>query len=98
MNGNSLALLDNSSHEPLPNTIGAPHQHVGLCPDLVVELVSPSDEGNRGSEALRRKMAAYLTNGARLGEPAEAMEGGEWLPGLGWSWRRSGRVIGRPST
>ena len=81
-----------------------------LCPDLVVELVSPSDEGPRGSEALRRKMAAYLANGARLGwllfpeqraveiwqpgadaaasvvmeriEPAEALEAGEWLPGL----------------
>jgi Uma2 family endonuclease len=46
-----------------------------LCPDLVVELVSPSVaagfsegvEGLRGSEALRRKMAAYLANGARLG-------------------------------
>lgn len=38
-----------------------------LCPDLVVELVSPSDEGARGSEALRRKMAAYLANGAQLG-------------------------------
>ncbi|MBM5816471.1 MAG: Uma2 family endonuclease [Cyanobacteria bacterium K_Offshore_surface_m2_239] len=38
-----------------------------LCPDLVVELVSPSDEGPRGSEALRRKMAAYLANGAKLG-------------------------------
>jgi Uma2 family endonuclease len=46
-----------------------------LCPDLVVELVSPSVaagfsegvEGPRGSEALRRKMAAYLANGARLG-------------------------------
>ena len=38
-----------------------------LCPDMVVELVSPSDEGPRGSEALRRKMAAYLANGARLG-------------------------------
>jgi len=38
-----------------------------LCPDLVVELVSASDEGPRGSEALRRKMAAYLANGARLG-------------------------------
>jgi Uma2 family endonuclease len=37
-----------------------------LCPDLVVELVSPSDEGPRSSEALRRKMAAYLANGARL--------------------------------
>jgi len=38
-----------------------------LCPDLVVELVSPSDAGPRGSEALRRKMAAYLANGAQLG-------------------------------
>ncbi|MEB3353581.1 MAG: Uma2 family endonuclease [Cyanobacteriota bacterium] len=81
-----------------------------LCPDLVVELVSPSDQGPRGSEALRRKMATYLANGARLGwllfpeqraveiwqpgadpaapvlmeriEPAEMVEGGEWLPGL----------------
>ena len=38
-----------------------------LCPDLVVELVSPSDEGPRGAEALRRKMAVYLANGAQLG-------------------------------
>ncbi|MBU6353333.1 MAG: Uma2 family endonuclease, partial [Cyanobacteria bacterium REEB498] len=38
-----------------------------LCPDLVVELVSPSDEGPRGAEALRRKLAAYLANGAQLG-------------------------------
>ena len=81
-----------------------------LCPDLVVELVSPSDEGPRGSEALRRKMASYLANGAQLGwllfpqqraveiwqpgadpaapvvmqriEAAEALEGGELLPGL----------------
>ena len=81
-----------------------------LCPNLVVELVSPSDEGARGSEALRCKMAAYLANGAQLGwllfpqqraveiwqpgadpavpvvmeriEAAEALEGGEWLPGL----------------
>jgi len=84
----------------------------------VVELVSPSVatgfsegfEGPRGSEALRRKMAAYLANGAQLGwllfpqqraveiwqpgagpaapvvmeriEAAEALEGGELLPGL----------------
>jgi Uma2 family endonuclease len=89
-----------------------------LCPDLVVELVSScvaagfseGVEGPRGSEALRRKMAAYLANGARLGwllfpqqrsveiwqpgadpaapvvmeriEAAEALEGGELLPGL----------------
>jgi Uma2 family endonuclease len=38
-----------------------------LCPDLVVELASPSDEGPRGASALRRKMAAYQANGARLG-------------------------------
>jgi Uma2 family endonuclease len=34
-----------------------------LCPDLVVELASPSDD----PPALRRKLAAYLANGARLG-------------------------------
>ena len=28
-----------------------------LCPDLVVELPSPRDEGPRGMSALRRKMA-----------------------------------------
>ena len=38
-----------------------------LCPDLVVELASPSDEGPRGFTALRSKMAAYQANGARLG-------------------------------
>lgn len=38
-----------------------------LCPDLVVELASPGDEGPRGVSALRRKMAAYQANGARLG-------------------------------
>lgn len=38
-----------------------------LCPDLVVELASPSDEGPRGVCALREKMAAYQRNGARLG-------------------------------
>lgn len=38
-----------------------------LCPDLVVELASPSDEGPRGVSALRQKMAAYQANGARLG-------------------------------
>ena len=38
-----------------------------LCPDLVVELASPSDEGPRGLSALRRKMADYQRNGARLG-------------------------------
>ena len=38
-----------------------------LCPDLVVELASPSDEGPRGVSALREKMASYQANGARLG-------------------------------
>jgi Uma2 family endonuclease len=34
-----------------------------LCPDLVIELASPSDE----AQALRKKMAAYMANGALLG-------------------------------
>jgi Uma2 family endonuclease len=34
-----------------------------LCPDLVVELASPSDQ----PEALRLKMATYISNGAQLG-------------------------------
>ena len=38
-----------------------------LCPDLVVELASPSDEGPRGLAALRRKMNSYQANGAQLG-------------------------------
>jgi Uma2 family endonuclease len=38
-----------------------------LCPDLVVELASPSDEGPRALAALRNKMVAYQANGARLG-------------------------------
>ncbi len=46
-----------------------------LCPDLVVELASPSDEGprsltalrHRSLTALRQKMATYQRNGARLG-------------------------------
>jgi Uma2 family endonuclease len=33
-----------------------------LCPDLVVELASPSDEGPRGLSALRSKMATYQAN------------------------------------
>jgi Uma2 family endonuclease len=37
-----------------------------LCPDLVVELASPSDEGPRGLSGLRQKMGAYQANGARL--------------------------------
>jgi Uma2 family endonuclease len=56
-----------------------------LCPDLVVELVRSSEEGPRGSEALRRKMAAYLANGARLGwlllPEQRAVE--IWQPGAG---------------
>ncbi|MEO1003766.1 MAG: Uma2 family endonuclease [Cyanobacteria bacterium J06638_7] len=38
-----------------------------LCPDLVVELASATDDGPRGLSALRSKMAAYQANGARLG-------------------------------
>ncbi len=38
-----------------------------LCPDLVVELACPTDEGPRGLTALRRKMEPYQSNGARLG-------------------------------
>lgn len=38
-----------------------------LCPDLLVELTSPSDDGPRGLTALRQKMAAYRANGAGLG-------------------------------
>ena len=38
-----------------------------LCPDLVVELASPSDQGPRGLTALRQKMAIYQANGAELG-------------------------------
>jgi Uma2 family endonuclease len=38
-----------------------------LCPDLVMELASPSDTGPRGITALRRKMDLYQANGARLG-------------------------------
>ena len=40
-----------------------------LCPDLVVELASPSpsDGGPRGITALRQKLSAYQANGARLG-------------------------------
>lgn len=38
-----------------------------LCPDLVVELASPSDQEPRGISALRRKMRSYISNGAQLG-------------------------------
>ena len=33
----------------------------------MIELASPADQGPRGAEALRRKMAAYMANGAQLG-------------------------------
>jgi len=48
----------------------SPEQRRGfppLCPDLVIELASPSDEGPRGVTALRRKMDLYQANGACLG-------------------------------
>jgi Uma2 family endonuclease len=48
----------------------SPEQRRGfapLCPDLMVELASPTDEGPRGLTALRHKMEAYQRNGARLG-------------------------------
>ena len=38
-----------------------------LCPDLVIELASPSDEGPRCVTALRRKMDRFQANGACLG-------------------------------
>ena len=38
-----------------------------LCPDVVVELASASDEGPRGVSALRHKMELYRANGAQLG-------------------------------
>ena len=38
-----------------------------VCPDLVVELASPSDEGPRALTVLRKKMEIYRANGARIG-------------------------------
>ncbi len=38
-----------------------------LCPDLVVELASPGDEGPRGVAELRQKMGRYQANGSQLG-------------------------------
>jgi subtilisin-like proprotein convertase family protein len=38
-----------------------------LCPDLVVEMASPSDEGPRGVSSPRRKVGLYQANGAQLG-------------------------------
>ena len=70
-------LADGSVLSPDASVVGlerwralSPEQRRGfppLCPDLVIELASPSDEGPRGASALRRKMAAYRANGARLG-------------------------------
>lgn len=51
----------------------SPEQRRGfppLCPDLVIELATASDDSPRGAQALRRKMAGYQANGAQLG----------WLP------------------
>jgi Uma2 family endonuclease len=47
-------------------------------------LVSPSDEGPRGSEALRRKLAGYIANRAQLGwllfpEQRAAHHGPPWV-------------------
>ena len=59
-----------------------------LCPDLVVELASPHDEGLGGVSDLRRKMAQYQANGARQGWlllPAQRAV--EIWPSSGSSWR-----------
>jgi len=60
-----------------------------LCPDLVVELASPGDEGPRGVRALRAKMAAYQANGAwpasappRRLERQKVLEATPEFPGL----------------
>jgi Uma2 family endonuclease len=37
------------------------------CPDLMIELVSPSDGGPRTAAALRHRMAATMASGTRLG-------------------------------
>ena len=70
-----------------------------LCPDLVIELVSPSDEGPRGVTALRRKMAQYQANGARLGwlllpaeRAVEIWRGGE--QGMGERLENASRLEG----
>ena len=70
-----------------------------LCPDLVIELVSPSDEGPRRVTALRRKMAQYQANGARLGwlllpaeRAVEIWRGGE--QGMGERLENASRLDG----
>ncbi|MGB7564477.1 MAG: Uma2 family endonuclease [Prochlorococcaceae cyanobacterium] len=40
---------------------------VPLCPELVVELATASDDGPRGISALRQKMETYRAHGAQLG-------------------------------
>ena len=65
-----------------------------LCPDLVVELASPTDDGPRGLTALRQKMAAYQRNGALLGWlliPEERAV--EVWPSAGSSSRLEGRML-----
>lgn len=59
-----------------------------LCPDVVIELASPSDEGPRGARALRRKMELYRRNGAQLAwlllpteQAVEIWRGGTGQPG-----------------
>jgi Uma2 family endonuclease len=47
--------------EALPETERFPYPH--LCPDFVVEIMSPSDRLN----VLQEKMQEYMANGARLG-------------------------------
>ncbi|MFN6132402.1 MAG: Uma2 family endonuclease, partial [Synechococcaceae cyanobacterium] len=70
-----------------------------LCPELVVEIASPSDQGPRGVTALRRKMAHYQANGARLGwlllpaeRAVETWRGGE--QGMAERLENAGRLEG----
>jgi Uma2 family endonuclease len=70
-------LPDGSVHSPDASLVGlerwrdlTTEQRRGfppLCPDLLVQLASPSDDGPRGLTTLRRKMASYQANGAGLG-------------------------------
>jgi Uma2 family endonuclease len=70
-------LPDGSVRSPDVSLVGlegwralTPEQRRGfppLCPDLLVELASPCDDGPRGLTALRQKMASYQANGAGLG-------------------------------
>jgi Uma2 family endonuclease len=63
-----------------------------LCPDLVVELASRSDD----PEVLRRRMAVYLANGARLGwlllPRSRSVE--VWTPGQAGVTPTPARVLG----